>query len=1176
MKLSQAVVLDLVQNINLPYLPSVSEPHMIEFLRKCFKRKIRLLSIGSLFVVLNRQEAFPSDFKTDVFNFLFLSGDDRLDVLNPQEPSFAQIALRVYSSLGHRSHAFFFIGDIGGGKSRCFKEFASHLILLSSLCRTDRKGCRPSPLPPPCPQPSAPKPSEAELKLFDQVNTILESFGHCQTLGNYRSSRYSKTITLSFTERGALEAINVRCHHLEHTRVAVSRREEQNGETNFKIFFDIFDDIFFADQATNKYGIENLTSFRYTSQRPRAFAQTGKSSFKSLVAALQTLGGIPKTMQTVCVFNILAAILHLGEIEIDPNSSAGDSISFSSGPLLHLVSSTSSLTLFSSSDPKSLGHQSRVLKLLGLTLTPLLTAVGKKSLRVAGSVVETNLEFAEARVARDSLACHLYAALFRWVLSKINVGLISQLPINLAPTPGPSPAPQSTDSSAPRTCSLHDLMAFETVEHNQLEHLCVNYANERLVHHLHQTIFVHERNQFESDGFTVPDLSYPDNTQVLRTIDNRTNGLFLLSEEQLRLKGSTDQKLAQFFYAQHSSNKVFSAAKAEQKNSEFLLRHYGGPVKYEIVGFSARNREDPSAEILSALKASSVEFIREELAFHCERATGGSRLSLTSSSSSIQETSEPTEAVSLPSPLPSPQVREKRPSLVKSRSAAFIADPDKSPGRGLLSRSASMVSRNGSLRAQGKTLTQATAAFMNEIMTETRASKSHFFLCLKLNNSYDPTTFDAVVVARQLRPYQTLEILSFYLQTNHPYQMSTSQFVNRFSAIALITVRESAPLQRYLQDLITCRGRCGKSGREGDDHEADDLWKELAETLVQLIPQLPELDQECENIRDKATQSEGTITEAAMRGVRVGHHTVYLSTLSHHYLTGALQLAVRLFGLRVWRFYHSHRFSEDQKVAGEKIGQIMKRFLVRRQERKQTARLATIAMTQLALKRLRERKAKAKALEVEKAEPEATPVVAEIPQSLLSTSPPPTPLSDSVVPKPEELEPPPQSLSVRDSHSGDTTSASAPDNPPMGQTDSPATLALLQEQQDLIRSLRDENVSLKRQLITLSSMLANTPPRSPPPNPPERVQERIMQSSVQFATPPTQPSPASQGYKPSRKVLQTQSSSLETFSVESVYGGELSKDLEPSVTELQPEYEVFVERTLKSLREDISYLLVRE
>jgi hypothetical protein len=300
----------------------------MEFLRKCFKRKMRFLSIGSLFVILNRQEAFPSDFKTDVFNSLFLGLDDRLDILNSsQPPSFAQVALRVYSSLGQSSHSFFFLGDIGGGKSRCVKEFASHLILLSSLCRTDRRGSpSPSPAPPSASAASSSrKPSDSDLTLFEQANTILDSFGHCETPGNYRSSRYSRTVTLSFTDKGRLEGLTIRCHHLELFRT-VSRPE---GQSNFKIFSDVFDDIFFADQAASKYGIENLTSFRYTPQRPRAFAQPGKSNFKSLVAALLSLGGIPKVKQNVCVFNVLAAILHLGEIDLDANS--GDSISFSLG-----------------------------------------------------------------------------------------------------------------------------------------------------------------------------------------------------------------------------------------------------------------------------------------------------------------------------------------------------------------------------------------------------------------------------------------------------------------------------------------------------------------------------------------------------------------------------------------------------------------------------------------------------------------------------------------------------------------------------------------------------------------------------------------------------------------------------------------------------------------------------
>lgn len=789
----------------------------------------------------------------------------------------------------------------------------------------------------------------------------------------------------------------------------------------------------------------------------------------------------------------------------------------------------------------------------------LVNAVTKKSLKVAGSTFETNLEVSEAGVSRDTLASQLYNSLFRWILTKMNAGLSSVLPIQLEGTLNNSDGLENILDCHP-VCYLYDFMGFESLDRNFLDQLCSNFVNERLVLHFQQAIFVNEFKAYDEDHVNVPDITFPDNTATVRTIDNRTNGLFLLIEEQLRLKGSTDQKLAQYFYAQHSSNKIFFAAKSEQKNSEFILKHYTGNVKYDINGFLSRNRNDPPSEVIACLKSSSSQFIREELAFHCEQTSGSSRLSMTS----ISETSnDPPESVVQPPP----PVPEKRPSLVKSRSAAFIPDPEKqSPGRGL-SRAASMVSRNGSLKAQQKTLTQLTVSYVNDILTESLSCRTLFCVCLKLNNASDPTTFDPIVVARQLRAYNILDATSFYLYT-YPHKLSIVDFLDIFSPISLITTRDTSLVREFLRDLISCRSQENKSPQN-----------QLVLTLIKLFPDLPELEYECHIIRGKTSRNE-TLLESVTNGVKVGEKCVYMTALSYYYLSGALQLAMRLLGLSIWNFYLRRRFTDDQKVAGMKIGILMKKFLVRREERKKTARLATIAMTQLALKRMRDAK-RIKAENPELVSEVSTPAEVRAPDagpeiqpslssvSIVFATPSAAETSQAAI---EEEKVHVETVSTAPNTQTEVSIVETPALTSVNYHEPPLSnsLTLLAEQEALIRSLREENVTLKRQVVTLSSMLAEAT-RSPSPPKIHQSVSRIGSSGV-----PSSPKPSPPPYNPARKVLKTQSSSLETFSMESVYGGELSRDLEPTVTELKPEYEVFVERTLRSLKEDISFLLVRK
>lgn len=63
---------------------------------------------------------------------------------------------------------------------------------------------------------------------------------------------------------------------------------------------------------------------------------------------------------------------------------------------------------------------------------------------------------------RDALAKALYAALFGWLVARINQALADGRP--------------SSDTSL----SILDIYGFECFDDNSFEQLCINYANERL------------------------------------------------------------------------------------------------------------------------------------------------------------------------------------------------------------------------------------------------------------------------------------------------------------------------------------------------------------------------------------------------------------------------------------------------------------------------------------------------------------------------------------------------------------------------------------------------------------------------------------------------------------------------------------------------------------------------
>jgi hypothetical protein len=326
-------------NYDLPTLLIINEPEILERIRLCHSKQIRYLSIGPIFLFLHRFETIPSTFNSNIYRNYYLVDDIRHDILNPLAPHIAKLVIDIHlkvsqttsssssitggggtgattggpvggttsSSAAFRStQAIIMLGESGSGKSKCAKDICSHLAYLASTT-TREDSIQTCYIP--------------DVKLFESIHCILDSFGHAQTTRNPYSSRYSKAIKVSYDEdTGLIKGILYRCFHLETNRIV----QQLNGESNYRVFYDVFDDIYFAAQATSKYGIDNLTMFRYTSQRPKSTFQPGKSSYKDLSAALEFVANLPKSKQNTSIFGLLAAILHLGELEFDVIDNYGD------------------------------------------------------------------------------------------------------------------------------------------------------------------------------------------------------------------------------------------------------------------------------------------------------------------------------------------------------------------------------------------------------------------------------------------------------------------------------------------------------------------------------------------------------------------------------------------------------------------------------------------------------------------------------------------------------------------------------------------------------------------------------------------------------------------------------------------------------------------------------------
>ncbi len=82
---------------------------------------------------------------------------------------------------------------------------------------------------------------------------------------------------------------------------------------------------------------------------------------------------------------------------------------------------------------------------------------------------------------RDALARAIYSALFEWIVARVN----ATLNVDSAGSGG---GDGSGDFGGGRTIGLLDIYGFECFEHNSLEQLLINLANERLQRHFNQQV----------------------------------------------------------------------------------------------------------------------------------------------------------------------------------------------------------------------------------------------------------------------------------------------------------------------------------------------------------------------------------------------------------------------------------------------------------------------------------------------------------------------------------------------------------------------------------------------------------------------------------------------------------------------------------------------------------------
>ncbi|XP_037122600.1 unconventional myosin-Vb isoform X5 [Syngnathus acus] len=275
--------------------------------------------------------------------------------------------------------------------------------------------------------------------------------------------------------------------------------------------------------------------------------------------------GIKDASQNV-VFRVLAAILHLGNVQICAQRD---------GESCHV-----------SGDDEHLAHFCR---LLGLELPQMEHWLCHRKLATASETYVKNMSAERATNARDALAKHIYARVFDWIVAHINLAL-------------------RASSERRSFIGVLDIYGFETFEVNSFEQFCINYANEKLQQQFNSHVFKLEQEEYMKEQIPWTLIDFHDNQPCIDLIEARLGVLDLLDEECKVPKG-TDQNWAQKLYKQHSSNAHFQ--KPRMSNSAFVIVHFADQVAYECAGFLEKNRDTVYDEQINILKASKLQLVAD-------------------------------------------------------------------------------------------------------------------------------------------------------------------------------------------------------------------------------------------------------------------------------------------------------------------------------------------------------------------------------------------------------------------------------------------------------------------------------------------------------------------------------------------------------------------------------------
>ncbi|KAM8907216.1 unconventional myosin-Vc [Lycaon pictus] len=409
--------------------------------------------------------------------------------------------------------------------------------------------------------------SSSNTHVEDKVlasNPITEAVGNAKTTRNDNSSRFGKYTEISFDERNQIIGANMRTYLLEKSRVVF----QSENERNYHIFYQLCAS---AQQSEFKHlKLGSAEEFNYTRMGGSTVIE-GVNDRAGMVETQKTftLLGFKEDFQ-MDVFKILAAILHLGNVQVTAVGNERSSVS---------------------EDDR---HLEVFCELLGLERNKIAQWLCNRKIITTSETVVKPMTRPQAINARDALAKKIYAHLFDFIVERINQAL-------------------QFSGKQHTFIGVLDIYGFETFDVNSFEQFCINYANEKLQQQFNLHVFKLEQEEYMKEDIPWTLIDFYDNQPVIDLIEAKMGILELLDEECLLPQGTDENWLQKLYNNFVNKNSLFE--KPRMSNTSFIIQHFADKVEYKCEGFLEKNRDTVYDMLVETLRASKfhlcANFFRE-------------------------------------------------------------------------------------------------------------------------------------------------------------------------------------------------------------------------------------------------------------------------------------------------------------------------------------------------------------------------------------------------------------------------------------------------------------------------------------------------------------------------------------------------------------------------------------